>query len=343
MITVVRAAGEIPCSEPIRTGRKAPHRADSGTWRANAATADEASSDGAGDPSEGLVMWNTAGRFDVARSVTNLGLLGIAASGLSPDHPGAEVDLARAAEAAGYSTIWLAGGQGNNLPVIDKVVRGTERIQVASGILSVDVVPAREVAQAHADLDKSFPGRFVVGLGGAHGARPLRTLNSYLDVLDTEAPVVPAASRILAALGPGLLALARDRAAGAYPFLVTPEYVTEARQVLGADSALAVLLAVIPEADAAVARAAAADTLRFLSTVPGYRNNFLRMGFTAAEIDSLAPRLLDAVTAWGDFDTIVARVREYHAAGADQVVLRISGGAGLADGSLRRYAEALLA
>ncbi|KLL10485.1 TIGR03620 family F420-dependent LLM class oxidoreductase [Protofrankia coriariae] len=274
--------------------------------------------------------------------MVTLGPVGIAASGLSADHPDAEIDIAREAEALGYSTLWLPGGQGNNLPVIGRVVRATEHIQVASGILSVDVVPAREVAQAHADLEKSSPGRFVVGLGGAHGARPLQTLNSYLDDLDTEAPVVPAAARVLAALGPAVLALARDRAAGAYPFLVTPEYVEGARATLGADSALAVLLSVVPETDPTAARAAAAEPLRFLGTVPGYRRNFLRQGFTEEQIADVDDRLVDAVTAWGSLDTIVTRVREYHAAGADQVVLRITAGNDPFEVWLRRFAEALL-
>lgn len=274
--------------------------------------------------------------------MTTFGILGVAASGAAAGGPGAELDIARAAEAAGYSTIWLAGGQGNNLPVIDQVVRGTEEIQVASGIISVDVVSAGEVAQTYADLEKSYPGRFVVGLGGAHGARPLRTLNAYLDVLDNEAPVVPQAARVLAALGPAVLGLARDRASGAYPYLVTPEYIAQARAVLGADPALVVLLNVIAETDPGTARATAAESVRFFTTAPGYRRNFIRMGFTEEEIDGLDPRLLDTVTAWGDVDKIVARVREYQAAGANQVVLRYGGAAGQAGDWLRRYAEALL-
>lgn len=298
-------------------------------------------------------MGNTDGRPPVVRSVVTLGPIGIAASGLAAGLPDAEVDLARQAEAAGYSTVWLAGGEGNNLPVIDRVVRATEQIQVASGIIPVDVVPAPEVARTYADLEESFPGRFVVGLGGAHGPRPLRTLNAYLDILDGRdaeagAASVPASSRVLAALGPAVLTLARDRASGAYPYLVTPDYVRKARATLGAGPALAVLLAVIPEVDPDTARATAAESLRFFITVPGYRRSFLRMGFTEPEIEGLEPRFLDAVTAWGDVDSIVARVREYHAAGADQVVLRITGDAGGDEGSgpfgglLRRFAEALL-
>jgi hypothetical protein len=39
----------------------------------------------------------------------------------------------------------------------------------------------------------------------------------------------------------------------------------------------------------------------------------------------LSDRLLDGITAWGELDSIVARVAEYRAAGADQVVLRVLG------------------
>jgi hypothetical protein len=39
----------------------------------------------------------------------------------------------------------------------------------------------------------------------------------------------------------------------------------------------------------------------------------------------VSDRLLDGITAWGDVDAIAARVGEYLAAGADQVVLRLLG------------------
>jgi probable F420-dependent oxidoreductase len=136
---------------------------------------------------------------------------------------------------------------------------------------------------------------------------------------------VPADSRVLAALGPNMLALARDRAAGAYPFLVTPSYVADARSILGPDKVLAVLLMVMPTSDREAARQAAATPLEFLTSVGGYRRNLLRQGFSAADIDDVSDRLLDGITAWGELDAIAARVAEYRSAGADQVVLRILG------------------
>ena len=129
-------------------------------------------------------------------------------------------------------------------------------------------------------------------------ARPLDTLNAYLDTLD--AAGVNAGSRVLAALGPNMLALARDRASGAYPFLVTPSYVTDARAALGADKTLAVLLMVMPTTDREAARQAAATPLDFLTKVGGYRRNLLRQGFSESDIDDVSDRLLDGITAWGD-------------------------------------------
>jgi alkanesulfonate monooxygenase SsuD/methylene tetrahydromethanopterin reductase-like flavin-dependent oxidoreductase (luciferase family) len=101
-----------------------------------------------------------------------------------------DVFLAAAAELAelGYSTIWLAGPQIQHLDQIGNLVRATHDIQVASGIISVDRFDPAAVVAAHAELDASHPGRFLVGLGGAHGPRPLRTLGGYLDALDTPAP-----------------------------------------------------------------------------------------------------------------------------------------------------------
>ncbi|WP_370961423.1 TIGR03620 family F420-dependent LLM class oxidoreductase [Amycolatopsis sp. cg9] len=248
--------------------------------------------------------------------MTKLGPLGATHTALDTD---AAVATAAELEELGYATLWLPGGQGNNLPRIAEVVRGTSRVQVASGILSVDRVPAAAVAATYADLPA---GRFVVGLGGAHGARPLAALNDYLDEIED---VVPPAARILSALGPRMLGLARDRASGAYPYLVTTDYVASAREILGAGPQLSVLLNVVAETDVAAMRETVrGGSLKFLAGVPGYAANLRRMGFSDADVADLSDRLVDGVTVWGDFDAVVARLREFRAAGADQVVVPLA-------------------
>ncbi|MCM3882746.1 hypothetical protein [Frankia sp. R82] len=56
------------------------------------------------------------------------------------------------------------------------------------------------------------------------------------------------------------------------------------------------------------------------------------MGFGEAAITDRNDAFVDGVTVWGSLESIVARVAEYHAAGADQVVLGLHLPAGAAPG-----------
>jgi probable F420-dependent oxidoreductase len=259
---------------------------------------------------------------------------------VGPGEGHAFVDAAVELEELGYDTIWLTGGPLADLAQITEVVRATRHARVATGILSVDRFAPDDVAALYTDLEASHPGRFVVGLGGAHGPKPVPTLTAYLDRLD--AVGVPATSRVMAALGPRMLDLSRERAAGALPVLVTPDYTVDARTRLGDDTALAVEQILVIEADPDRARTIARQPLGFLSTVPAYRSSFRRMGFTDEEITGLADRLVDAVVAWGDIDAVAAHLRRHVEAGADHIA--ISPATGSADQPLdewRRLAEHL--
>jgi probable F420-dependent oxidoreductase len=236
---------------------------------------------------------------------------------------GGHLDEAAALEELGYSAIWLRGGQIDSLSRIAEVVGATTAVPVVPGIIPVDVYPPGDVIQLYADLEARAPGRFVAGLGGPQVPRPLRPLNDYLDQLDQGTPPVPASRRILAALGPRKLDLARDRTAGAILLLVTPDYTRTARRVLGTRRTLIISQMIVLDTDAARAREAGRGPLRFLSWVAGYRASFARMGFAASDVASLSDELVDRLVAWGDARTITARVNEYLRAGADHVVLTV--------------------
>jgi probable F420-dependent oxidoreductase len=233
------------------------------------------------------------------------------------------LDEAAALERLGYSAIWLRGGQIDNLSRIAEVVAATTAVPVVPGIIPADVYAPGEVTRLYADLQARAPGRFIAGLGGPQVPQPLRPLNDYLDQLDRGEPPVPASRRILAALGPRKLRLARERAAGAVLLLVTPDYTRTARRILGPQATLVVSQMVALQADAARARDAARGPLRFLSGVAGYRASFSRMGFTGSDIDALSDELVDQLVAWGSTDTITARINEYRQAGADHVALTV--------------------
>ncbi|MDR0345241.1 MAG: TIGR03620 family F420-dependent LLM class oxidoreductase [Nocardiopsaceae bacterium] len=226
-------------------------------------------------------------------------------------------------EKLGYSAIWLRGGQIDTLGRIAEVVGATTAVPVIPGIIPVDVYGPGEVRQFYADLQARAPGRFIAGLGGPQVPRPLRPLNDYLDQLDQGEPPLPAGRRILAALGPRKLEIARERAAGAVMLLVTPGYTRTARGLLGSRSALVVSQLAVLDTDAARAREAGRGPLRFLSGVPGYRASFARMGFSATDIASLSDDLVDQLVAWGSAGTVTARIRQHLQAGADQVVLTV--------------------
>jgi probable F420-dependent oxidoreductase len=245
--------------------------------------------------------------------------LGTFGAVLSPAAEGV-VDAAIALEGMGYSTIWLAGGPLERLEQIAELVHATKSVRIASGIISVDRFPAKAVAALYTELEATHPGRFVVGLGGAHGPNPLQTLASYLDALSS----VPASARVMAALGPRMLEFARGNAAGAFPFLVTPDYTAQARSLLGDDTTLAIGQVAILEEDPDRARASARGRLGFLSTQPVYQANFRRMGFTDDEIAQLDDRLVDALITWGDIHSVGEQISAQRKAGADHVALNAS-------------------
>lgn len=224
------------------------------------------------------------------------------------------------AEQIGYSTIWLAGGPLPDLDAIGTVIRATESVKVASGILAVDRFRAADTAAFFRDMEAAGPGRLVVGLGGAHGSSPLKTLGDYLDEIEED---VPADRRILAALGPKMLELARERAAGALPVLVTPEYTAQARATLGSDAILAVQQLAVVEPDPAAAHELARPTVTFLMNNAAYAANARRMGFSDSDITEVSDELIDALVPSGDIDTVAAAITRQYEAGADHVAVNL--------------------
>jgi probable F420-dependent oxidoreductase len=246
----------------------------------------------------------------------DLGPIGIV---LGPDPEGQFVSAAAEVERAGFSTVWLTGGPMTSLDQVRDVVAATSTVKVGTGIISVDRFPSDDVAALYLELTEAAPGRFVVGLGGAHGAKPIETIGAYLDRLDS---VVPQSQRVLAALGPRMLDLARDRAAGALPVLITPQYAATAKARLG-EATLAVEQMVVLDPDPTSARRLARVPLGFLGSLPGYQASFRRMDLSEDDIASISDDLVDALVAWGEVGAIAARVDDLRSAGADHVALSV--------------------
>jgi probable F420-dependent oxidoreductase len=224
-------------------------------------------------------------------------------------------------ERLGFTTLWIVGGQLDRLDRLSDLIQATERAVVGSAIIPPDVYDAGSVSAFYHRVEEVAPGRLLVGVGSPHSARPLTTLGDYVDRL--AADDVPADRRVLAAMGPRALDVARDRFAGAMPGLVTPEYVAVARDRLGADRILSVGLYVVLDRDADGARATARHPLGFLTDLPAYAKSLRRQGFTDGDIAGLSNGLVDALVAWGGPEDVAERARQFHAAGADHVHLTV--------------------
>jgi probable F420-dependent oxidoreductase len=257
-----------------------------------------------------------------------MGKLGLGPVGLALNVSDGYLAEAAEAERLGYSAIWLAGGQLDRLSRIADVVRATQRVPVGSSIISLDVYSSGQVAGLYAQLEATAPERFLPGIGGPQVSRPLQALGAFLDDLDHAVPPIPAGRRLLAALGPRKLELARDRCAGAIVLMVTPTYIGAARRALGDEAVLVIDQMLVLDGDAARARQTASGPLGFLSGLPGYRASFARMGFSEAEIDGLSDRLVDELVIWGDAATVADRIGGQLEAGADHVVLHVLGQGG---------------
>ncbi|MFC4949155.1 TIGR03620 family F420-dependent LLM class oxidoreductase [Pseudonocardia sp. GCM10023141] len=251
-------------------------------------------------------------------------------------------DTAAAVEELGYSAIWVAGGQLATLEPLLRILRATTRIAVVPGIIALDVHGPAAIAALYAEAEAIAPGRLVVGLGGPQRLRvgALAAIEQALDELDSTAhgTPVPQERRLLAALGPRKLDLARSRFGGAVTLLVDPAFTASARTRLGAGPTLVVDQMVALDHDPQAARAAARQPLGFLATVGGYARAFARMGFADSEISELSDRLVDTVFAIGSVDAVTARLREQLAAGADHVVIAPVFGPGPTAGGPRELA-----
>jgi probable F420-dependent oxidoreductase len=285
-----------------------------------------------------------------------LGRIGIWSGQLRRGDPEQTRDAAAELDQLGFSGLWIPGGAGGDvLGDAQRLLGATKRAVVATGILNVWMHEPADVAAGHARLTSEHPGRFLLGLGVSHAPlvkrtdqtyrRPLAKMIEYLDQLDAATPPVLRSERALAALAPRMLELARDRTAGAHPYLVNPEHTAMARAVLGGGPLLAPEQKVVLDTDADRARAVARQHLSRYLQLPNYTNNFLRTGFSEEEIArGGSDRLVDGVVAWGDVDAVAARVKAHHDAGADHVCLQVllADDTALPMAEWRRLGEALL-
>lgn len=248
-------------------------------------------------------------------------------------------EFAERVEGLGYGALWLPEAVGRD-PFAHAawLLAQTDRLVLASGIANIYARDPNAMVAAQRTLAEQSGGRFLLGLGVSHApmveglrghqyGRPVATMREYLDRMDRApyAAVPPAEDppRVIAALGPRMLELARERCRGAHPYLVPPEHTARAREILGPESWLCPEQKVLLETDATKAREVARNALAMYLALPNYRNNLMRLGFEEKDLDDGgSDRLVDAIVAWGDETAIVERVRAHEEAGASHVCVQ---------------------
>lgn len=241
-------------------------------------------------------------------------------------------------ESLGYSTMWLPETTGRDpFAHIAHLMGSTSTMLFATGIANIFNRHPGAMKQAAHTLAEQSGGRFVLGLGVSHAplvvglrkldySKPLSQMQHYLAAMDESPVTAPAPHEaplmLLAALGPKMLALSADASDGAHPYWTTPTHTAQAREIMGPDSLLCVEQKVVLSTDADAARAAAAVQIDRYAPLPNYRNNWKRLGYTDAQIDGHDPAFVDEVVAWGDAESIQARIDEHYAAGASHVCIQ---------------------
>jgi probable F420-dependent oxidoreductase len=238
-------------------------------------------------------------------------------------------------EALGWSAVWIPELLGREaLTHAGYLLSCTTRLHVINGIAKVWSREARWTYGAALLLADAYPGRHVLGLGfgGTRrpGTTPIAAMTAYLDAMDAVTspnprPATPV-RRLLAAYGPKMLALARDRAAGAQTYHVNVAHTAQAREILGPEPFLAVEQAVLFESDPTRARAIAREHLHTYLNSEYNLAKFRRLGYSDADLAAGgSDRFVDDLVYWGDLDTIVERLGAHVEAGADHVTVQVIG------------------
>jgi probable F420-dependent oxidoreductase len=242
-------------------------------------------------------------------------------------------DLVHAVEGNGYSAFWYPESRGyESMSLAGYLLSKSKRLVVGSSIANIYARDAYTAKRATISLNEWYGGRFILGVGVSHipmveGVRghrydrPIPAMRAYLKGLQNEGgadlPVV------VAALGPKMLALSGEMSRGAVPYNVTPEHTAKAAAILGPNRILAVEQKVTIETDPIKARELGRKELARYMVLPNYRNNWLRIGFTEADLENGgSDRFIDAMCLWGDVETVKKGLRAHFTAGATHVCLQ---------------------
>ncbi|MET0821298.1 MAG: TIGR03620 family F420-dependent LLM class oxidoreductase [Aeromicrobium sp.] len=266
-----------------------------------------------------------------------LGPLGLWTSAFDAMAPGDIPGVMDAVESQGWGTLWFAESRVGReaMSLASLLLSHTERMVIATGVANLWFRDPWAAAKGQAFLTEASGDRFILGLGVGHRGvtprskseygRPVDTLSDYVAAVDRihrdEAQAF-AGRRVLAALGPRMLALSASTSAGAISYLGPVSHTRSARASLGPEPFLAVSLKVALGRKAEVlevARASVAGPLQLRN----YTANLVRLGHGEADVLAAADGVVHDLVAMGTVDDVASRVQAHLDVGADHVALEV--------------------
>ncbi|MGH2896451.1 MAG: LLM class F420-dependent oxidoreductase [Solirubrobacteraceae bacterium] len=302
------------------------------------------------DDGEGVRQAFTAGSYvHVCKAVgMELGTFGVwtAYRGIGEENAG---EAAALVADLGFGTFWLGGSP--RLSAVRPLLEADASLSVATGIVNVWTYEPEDLAREYSELSPQFGDRLLVGIGIGHPeatsdyTRPLASTRAFLEGIDA-APggwdPIPPDRRALAALGPKMLDLCRERSRGTLTYFVGPNHTRAARERLGDGPLIATELACVLDTDPESARAAGRRYAEMYLGLSNYTGNLLRHGFSEDDIaNGGSDRLIDTIVPHGTAEDIAAAAREHLDAGADHVCLQPVGVRGVPRAQWTALASAL--
>src|SRR3984957_2419292 len=241
-----------------------------------------------------------------------LGRLGIWYSSDKLGGAGHVSDFVRTVEGLGYQTLWYPEARGyESFAIGGFMLSQTTKLKLGSSIASIYARDAFTSRRGMISLNELYGDRFILGLGVSHvpmveGLRghayekPIPAMRNYLNGIMKVQPEASGWPIALAALRPLMLKLSAEMTQGALPYNTTPKHTAEAAKIVGPNKWLAIEQKVTIETDPAKARALGRKELSRYMVLDNYRNAWLGLGFTEADLaNGGSDASLAAMGLWG--------------------------------------------
>lgn len=259
-------------------------------------------------------------------------------------------------EELGYGSLWIGERIGGKEAFAHSglLLNATAQLVVGTGIANIWSRRPAVMIEGAASLSTSHPGRFMLGVGVSHAemversgqsyTSPLTHMTSYLEAMNAQYQIWPdhiaPVPRLVGALGPRMIQLAREKSDGVHSYFVPPSHTYKARAILGGDKLLIPEQAVVVTSSPSTGRSVARDYMKLYLRLPNYLNSLNRLGYGDTDISAGgSSRLVDSIVAWGEPEDIARRIEEHLMAGANHVVVQPLGDLASAMSQLECLAE----